>query len=232
MTLGVSMGESRALQALFPGPRRMVVGALFGEPERWWSVTELAGRAGMQPATLRKHLACLQQSGIIRERSGGCRAFQADPGSPVYTELCGIVRKLTADAEGVETILIVEDQPATAQITRILLESWGYRVLEARCTDEAKGLFERHGHQVHLLLTDVTMPGTNGEQLAAELQSLRPDLRVVFMSGSAADHLLDTSAAFLPKPFNPGSLSRMVRRVLDRRASARNRHATGQMKSS
>ncbi len=223
---------SRALEALFPGPRRMIVAALFGEPERWWSLAELAGRAGVQAATVRKHLACLQETGMIRERQTGGRVFQADPGSSVYGELCAIVKKLTAFADGGETILIVEDQPATAQITRILLESWGYRVFEAHGPQEAISLFDRNAGQVNLLLTDVTMPGTDGQQLAAELQRRRPELRVVFMSGYPADHLTDAAAAFLPKPFNPGSLSRMIRRELDRRTRVRRSPAAGQMKSS
>jgi CheY-like chemotaxis protein len=137
------------------------------------------------------------------------------------------VTKLTPQTNTAETILVVEDQPATAQITRILLESWGYRVLEAHDGNEALSLFARDGDGIHLLLTDVIMPGMNGQQLASELVQRKPELRVVFMSGYPSDHLNQPNAAFLPKPFNPASLSRMVRKELDRPAGAR-RH----MKSS
>ena len=124
--------------------------------------------------------------------------------------------KLTARSRDCETILIVEDQEATAQITRILLESWGYRVLEAHSGAEALDIFARDGDEVQLVLTDVIMPGMTGPQLARELWRKRPNLRVVFMSGYPADQLNDATAAFLPKPFNPASLSRMIRKELDR----------------
>jgi FixJ family two-component response regulator len=72
---------------------------------------------------------------------------------------------------------------------------------------------------VHLLLTDIVMPGMNGDQLAHELCSRNPDMRVVYMSGYPDEQLPAGAAAFLPKPFNPASLSRMVRKALDGRAS-------------
>jgi two-component system cell cycle sensor histidine kinase/response regulator CckA len=115
----------------------------------------------------------------------------------------------------------VEDQPATAQITRILLESWGYRVLEAHCGEEALAKFGNDGDGIQLLLTDVIMPGMSGPQLASELQQRKPELRVVFRSGYPSDQLNQPDAAFLPKPFNPAGLSRMVRKELDRPAAAR-----------
>ncbi len=216
------MREPSTLDILFPGPRRPLFAAMYGEPERWWSLPELAGRAGMQPASLRPHMAQLRQAGLIREKAeGGRPCFQPDPGCPIFEELRAIVGKLTAQADSAETILIVEDQPATAQITRILLESWGYRVLEAHSGQEALAVFEKDGDAVHLVLTDVIMPGLSGPQLASELQSRRPDLRIVFMSGYPNDQLNQPDTAFLPKPFNPSSLSRMVRKELDRPANSR-----------
>ncbi len=212
------MDDSKALEAIFPGPRRLLFSALFGEPERWWSVPELAGRAGLQPGSLRQHIAHLRDSGILREKHVDGRAFlQPDPDSPVYGELRAIVTKLLPKAEGGETILIVEDQPATAQITRILLESWGYKVLEVHSPADAIEVFERQGHEVDLLLSDVIMPEMSGPQLADELVRRNPGLRVIFMSGYPNEELLKReSAAFLPKPFNPASLSRIVRKELDR----------------
>ncbi|HEY2018370.1 MAG TPA: response regulator [Bryobacteraceae bacterium] len=216
------MNESKALAALFPGPRRLILSAIFGEPERWWSTPELAGRAGLQPASLRLHIGLLRNGGLLRERNErGQVVFQANPESPVYSELRAIVGKLTTNHDGGETILVVEDHPATAQITRILLESWGYRVLEAHHAAEAISIFERHGPGIGLLLTDVIMPGMSGPQLACELQKGVPQLRVIFMSGYPADEAVGLDAAFLAKPFNPASLSRLVRRELDRRPGAR-----------
>jgi CheY-like chemotaxis protein len=216
------MREPNALEALFPGPRRQVFSAMFADPSRWWSLPELAGRAGMQPASLRQHMTHLRDAGVIREKTEGGRPwFQPNPACPVFEELRTIVGKLTPHADYAETILVVEDQPATAQITRILLESWGYQVFEAHSGEEACALFSENGHGIHLVLTDVIMPGMNGSELAAELLRMRPDLRVVFMSGYPSEQLNRPDMAFLPKPFNPASLSRMIRRELDRPAVAR-----------
>jgi CheY-like chemotaxis protein len=210
------MGESKAMQVLFPGPRRSILQALFADPGRWWSAFELAGRAGLQPRSLRTHLDMLFSSGLIRERHDGrLHWFQPDPGCPVFEEIASIVGKLAASRSASETILVVEDQPATAKVTRILLESWGYRVLEAHDGVEALDLFEHHGGDIHLLLTDVIMPGMGGPQLAGILLERNPVLRVVLMSGYD-DEGLPLRHAFLPKPFNPASLSRIVRRELDR----------------
>jgi len=216
------MLEPKALDVLFPGPRRPVFSAMYGEPERWWSLPELAGRAGIQPSSLRQHMTHLREAGIIREKAEGGRPwFQPDPACPVHEEFRAILNKLTSQSDTAETILIVEDQEATAQITRIMLESWGYRVLEAHSAEEAVAVFARDGHAVHLVLTDVIMPGMNGADLANELLQQRPDLRIVFMSGYPNDKLNRPDTAFLPKPFNPASLSRMIRKELDRPAAVR-----------
>src|SRR6185437_14278457 len=113
--------------------------------------------------------------------SGG--AYQADPECPIFDELRSIVAKLAPKSRCSQTILVVEDQPATAQITRILLESWGYRVLEARGGVEALGIYDQCDGAIDLLLTDVIMPGMNGPQLAEELLNRNPELRIVYMSG-------------------------------------------------
>jgi CheY-like chemotaxis protein len=216
------MPQPNALEVLFPGPRRIVLCAMFHEPARWWALTELAGRAGLQPSSLRPHMAALRHACIVRERTEGRRAwFQADPTCPVFAELQSLVSKLGPRAGRSETILIVEDQAATAQITRILLESWGYRVIEAHSGAEALTLFHQHEHEVRLVLTDMIMPGLSGTQLADKLVRLKPTLRIVFMSGYSADPPNGSGAAFLPKPFNPGSLSRTIRRELDRANAGR-----------
>ena len=222
------MRESKALEALFPGARRPLICSLFGEPDRWWSLADLAGRAGIRAGSVRPHLLCLQEAGLIREKQEGGKAwFQADPSCQVYDDLRSIVNKLSTKANGGETILIVEDQPATAQITRILLESWGYQVLEAHTMPEAFETFEKFSSEIHLLLTDVNMPEITGPQLAREFTRRKPNLRVVYMSGYPDDHISAAGAAFLPKPFNPASLSRMVRKELDRMPET-----AGHMKSS
>jgi CheY-like chemotaxis protein len=197
---------------------------MFHEPSRWWAVPELAGRAGLQPASLRTHISALRNAGVVREKMNGGRAwYQANPACPVFAELQSLIGKLNPRGEEAETILIVEDQPATARITRILLESWGYRVIESHSGSEALSLFERYSDTVHLVLTDMIMPGLPGPQLAAELRRRKPAVRIVFMSGYAHEPPNGKDAAFLAKPFNPGSLSRTIRRALDRAPSSRRR---------
>lgn len=217
------MPVRNALEVLFPGPRRVVLCAMFHEPSRWWSLLELAGRAGRQPGSLRVHMGALRNAGIIRERVNSGRSwFQADPSCPVFAELQSLLAKLHPLGNRTETILIVDDQTATAQITRILLESWGYRVIEAHSGGEALDLFEEHQDTIQLVLTDMIMPGLTGAHLAGELLRRKPSLRIIFMSGR---HDGLPGAAFLPKPFNPGSLSRAVRRELDR-ADGRGRRSS------
>ncbi len=166
------MRSYKVIEVLFPGPRRPVMCAIFQEPQRWWLLSELAGRAGVTPASLRRHMMALRRAGLVREKTEERHCwFQADSDCPIFGELQSIVAKLTSRADGVETILVVEDQPATAQITRILLESWGYRVIETHGAREALDVFDRLGNAIQLLLTDVIMPGVDGPQLAAELRA-------------------------------------------------------------
>lgn len=209
------MTDCNALEALFPWPRYRILAAFFGEPERWWSLVELAGRAGVQPRGLSQHVTPLRKCGILREKRVGRHSLlQPDPTHPVFTQLQSLVVKLSSSAEREETILVVEDQPATAQITRILLESWGYKVLEAHSGREALRIFEEQKDNIRLLVSDVHMPEISGLQLAEELQRRNPELRVIFMSGYSSDELAGRQTTFLPKPFNPASLSRIVRKEI------------------
>jgi CheY-like chemotaxis protein len=211
--------NSKILTALFPPARRRIFCALFSHPDRWWSPAELAGRTGLRLVSVQQNVACLRRGGIIRAKTiAGHQLLQPDPASPVFGELRSIVTKLSAGTPfggRSETILVVEDQAATAQITRILLESWGYRVLEARGAREALGIFEQHGNAIVLLLADVILPEMSGPQLADELCGRNPGLRVVFMSGAASDEVIRRGGPFLSKPFNPASLSRIIRDELD-----------------
>src|SRR5881396_2639989 len=119
---------------------------------------------------------------------------------------------VTAPAAGSETILLVEDEHLVRLLARKVLERAGYRVLVAAGGAEALELAERYAGPIHLLLTDVVMPGMNGRALMRRLAPLRPDLRVLYMSGYAdeavAQHgVLDPGTAFLQKPFTPGGLA-------------------------
>lgn len=214
------MDSLPTLEALFPGARRLLLCALFGEPGRWWCLSELAGSTGLQPGGLRRLIVELREGGLVCSRQDAGRVwFQSNRECPVHAEVESIFARLTERSAGGETILVVEDQPATAQITRILLESWGYAVLEANSGVEALELYRRRNGAVHLLLTDILMPGMSGPELAVELLRRRPALPVIFMSGYPDRDPGETgSGVFLPKPFNPASLARAVRRELDRTA--------------
>jgi two-component system cell cycle sensor histidine kinase/response regulator CckA len=122
--------------------------------------------------------------------------------------------------DGTETILLVEDQEEVRQVAQEILRRFGYHVLTARNAGEALLFCERHPHQIHLLLTDVVMPQMNGPELAARLMPMRPDMKVLFMSGYTEDAIihhgvLDSGFAYLQKPLVPESLGRRVREVLD-----------------
>jgi two-component system cell cycle sensor histidine kinase/response regulator CckA len=124
-----------------------------------------------------------------------------------------------------ETILLVEDEDSLRALTRNLLELSGYTVIEARNGDEALGIARNKTTAVHLLLTDIVMPGINGRELAKKLRNEMPQLRVVYMSGYAGQTLGENdifgkNAYYLQKPFSRESLTRKVRDALDGLESA------------
>jgi len=125
----------------------------------------------------------------------------------------------TTVPHGGETILVVEDQDAVRSITKKILRVYGYQVLEAANGDEAVALGQTHPGEIHLLLTDVILPGMNGKQLSERLRTLRPKLKVLFTSGYtseiiAARGVLDSGLAYIAKPFIPDRLAAKVRDVL------------------
>ena len=121
---------------------------------------------------------------------------------------------------GSETVLVVEDVAAVRAVTRQMLERQGYCVLEAANGATALSLARQHQSAIHLLVTDVVMPEVSGRELADQLVQLRPDMRVLFMSGYTDDAvvrhgILQEGIAYLQKPFTPDTLARKVRAVLD-----------------
>jgi PAS domain S-box-containing protein len=121
---------------------------------------------------------------------------------------------------GTETVLLVEDEGAVRQLAAHVLREAGYTVLEAGGADEALTAAGRHTGAVHLLLTDVVMPGRSGREVAERLRADRPGLRVVYMSGYTDDAVvrhgvLAADVRFLQKPFTAASLARKVRDALD-----------------
>ena len=122
--------------------------------------------------------------------------------------------------DGSETVLVVEDEDTIRSLASNVLQSHGYRVLEALSARDAMRLSEKEGGAIDLLLTDVVMPQISGRELAERLLVLRPGIKVLFMSGYTDDAVirhgvLQEGTAFLQKPFVPNDLARKVREVLD-----------------
>jgi two-component system cell cycle sensor histidine kinase/response regulator CckA len=119
-----------------------------------------------------------------------------------------------------ETILLVEDEPAMLEIGAETLADLGYTVLNVGTPGQALSVAQAHPGEIHLLITDVIMPGMNGRDLAEQLSKIRPGLRCLFVSGYTADIIarhgvLDEGVRFLQKPFSRLTLAVKVREVLD-----------------
>jgi PAS domain S-box-containing protein len=123
-------------------------------------------------------------------------------------------------ATGSETVLLVEDETTLRQLAAGILRSSGYQVMEAASAEEALDLWSRTRCGIHLLVSDMIMPGMNGRALAERLRESAPELRVLYISGYTENILdlhgpLSGTTGFLQKPFHPGVLTRRVRELLD-----------------
>ena len=132
----------------------------------------------------------------------------------------------SADRKGTETILLVEDEEAVRELARKILTAQGYALLVAGSAVQAEQLVAGSSREIHLLLTDVVMPGGSGRELARRITARFPRTQVLFMSGYtdnviAEGGVLEAGVAFLQKPFTPGALAEKVREVLDRPVPAK-----------
>jgi CheY-like chemotaxis protein len=121
---------------------------------------------------------------------------------------------------GTETVLLVEDEDGVRALVRQVLHKHGYTVLEARHGGEALLHCERHKGNIELLLTDVILEQMSGTELAARLASVRPDMKVLYISGYTDDAIvhhgvLNQGTHFLQKPFTTESLAKKIRQVLE-----------------
>jgi PAS domain S-box-containing protein len=121
---------------------------------------------------------------------------------------------------GIETILLVEDDEAILNLSKMILEKQGYTVLAAQTPMHAINLVEEHPGELHLLITDVVMPEMHGRELAEKLSAIRPNLKCLYMSGYTADviahrGILDEGVNFIQKPFGSNDFAARVRQVLD-----------------
>jgi len=123
-------------------------------------------------------------------------------------------------AQGSQTVLLVEDEPAILEMIMLMLDSLGYCVLSADTPGKAIRLAKEHAGEIHLLMTDVVMPEMNGRDLTQNLLPLYPNIKRLFMSGYTADVIahhgvLDTGVCFLQKPFTINQMAVKVREALD-----------------
>jgi two-component system, cell cycle sensor histidine kinase and response regulator CckA len=126
---------------------------------------------------------------------------------------------------GKETILVAEDESALLELMRSALGHYQYRILTASSGREAIEVWERHQGDVDLLLTDVIMPGgMTGRELAVELKKKKPELKIIFTSGFNSSltgvETMNGDTTFLPKPYLPEEVARLVRNILDARSPA------------
>jgi len=127
---------------------------------------------------------------------------------------CG--RRVRVSDTRLETILLVEDEPAVRQLFAQALLRAGYAVFEARNGQEAVRLFDTHGDEIDMLLTDMRMPYMGGAELAHQLRGRRRTLKLLCISGYPGSVDPDLAVDFLAKPFSRDDLLKKVREVLDR----------------
>jgi len=232
-TANVTLDESYAQQHLPLGPGEYVL------------LTVADTGIGMDPATKARAfepffttkeagkgtgLGLATVYGIIQQ-SGGHIWVYSEPGHGTVFKIylprldaatvAGELRPAQGGAlGGEETVLLVEDEVSVRELLRDTLERHGYRVLAAGSGEQAMERATSYHGPIHLLVSDVVMPGIGGPELASRLEPLHPELRVLHISGYADDAILrhgvsEGTTAFLQKPFTPEALVRKMREVLD-----------------
>ncbi|MDJ0764448.1 MAG: ATP-binding protein [Myxococcota bacterium] len=168
--------------------------------------------------------------GIVKQHGGYVWAY-SEPGYgttfKIYlpridaaAQTNGLFSREPETAYGTETVLVVEDEEAVRRLICKILDKQGYQVIEADTTDDAVVLAAHHPSRIHLLLTDIVMPGMNGKELYERVATLRPDIKVLYMSGYTDDviahhGILDDGVRFVQKPFSVEGLTKKVRNALD-----------------
>lgn len=168
--------------------------------------------------------------GVVKQ-SGGNIWVYSEPGQgttfKIYLPLVGQVveeaevrQAVSEFHQGSGIVLLVEDEEAVRELVRDRLQRIGYTVLEAKDGADAIRISQRHEGPIHLMVTDVVMPGMSGRELAHRLASQRPKMKVLYMSGytdNAIVHhgVLDPGTGFIQKPFGADDLAHKLRDVLD-----------------
>jgi CheY-like chemotaxis protein len=179
-----------------------------------------AGQEGHGPG-----LGLAMISGFVKQCDGHVSVL-SEPGQGSTFKIflpeieAGPVPDTQGPLAGWETILLAEDEDGVRSLTRQVLQSHGYTVLDAGRCEAALELAKNHPGSIHLLVSDIVMPGMSGQQLAGELAALHPGVRTLFISGYAEDTVLRygvlaPGTAILKKPFTGDALPARVRQVLD-----------------
>jgi CheY-like chemotaxis protein len=172
--------------------------------------------------------------GILRQSGGGVHV-RSKPGKgsmfKVYFPLCGEAVREKAQAPlapppaGLETVLLAEDEGAVRTLLHEHLQELGYRVLEAANGTQALEIARQHINEIDIVVTDVVMPKMGGRELAAQLRLLRPEIKIVLMTGyteaAVCDELRAAGLELLAKPFSRRALAGKLREMLDSRQPAR-----------
>ena len=169
--------------------------------------------------------------GIVKQSGGFIRVDSAPGRGTTFEIYLPLVEKVAAGEEipsallapppgGTETILVVEDELSVRKLGANFLASSGYTVLEAPDGGAALKVCEKHRGHIHLLMTDLVMPGMSGRELAVRLAGQRPELKVIYVSGYTDDNVVphgvwEEEIAFLPKPFSLHELAHKVREALE-----------------
>lgn len=168
--------------------------------------------------------------GIVKQNNGFIKVY-SEPGYgttfrlylplktmsvPGHTETA----KAPSSGGGLETILIVEDEPTILEVTKTMLRRLGYTIFAAATPEEAIDMAGEKNAKINLLISDVVMPGMNCRDLASSLLSIQPDLKCLFMSGYTANviahhNILEEGINFIQKPFTMKDLGNKVREILD-----------------
>jgi len=176
--------------------------------------------------------------GIIKQSGGDIRVYSEPEKGTIFkiylprmeqdVEPVQAGDAMAGQLGGSETVLLVEDNDLVRKVSRRVLEQYGYRVLEAEDGDKALMVSEQHQGLIDLMVTDVVMPGMSGKELAERLKVLRPEMKVLYMSGYTDNAVVrrgvtGPDVAFLEKPFTPDVLAGKVRQVLDEKERRKSR---------
>lgn len=157
---------------------------------------------------------------VESEPNGGTTFDLYFPRAEDTDEVTSVEIHNTNPKHGTETVLLVEDEDIVRELSSEVLRSCGYKVIEASSGKEALRSYKEFGQEISLLMTDVVMPGMNGEELAKQLLSIQPELKILYTSGYIDNPIalsdgLKHGAAFIQKPFTNIELARKIRAILD-----------------